>query len=104
MITVQACRRSRLLTWHSVDDDGAVLGGLLLTPLPSYGGVAIYCVRCRALFVWLCSFRRVMYNCFYFLNDKAVLLLSFQIKKTSSRAVPKFSRIRCESQNEILYV
>ena len=22
-----------------------------------------------------------MYNCFYFLNDKAVLLLSFQIKK-----------------------
>jgi len=81
MITVQACRRSRLLTWHSVGDDGAFLGGLLLTPLPSYGGVAICCVRCRALFVWLCSFRRVIYNCFYFLNDKAVLLLSFQIKK-----------------------
>ena len=104
MITVQACRRSRLLTWHIVGDDGAVLSGFLLTPLSSYGGVAICCVRCRALFVWLCSFRHVMYNCFYFLNDKSSASAIFSNKKTSSRAVPKFSRIRCESQNEILYV
>ena len=45
----QACRGSRLLAWHDVGDNGAVLGGLLSAPLPGYGGVA-FCLR--ALFVW----------------------------------------------------
>jgi hypothetical protein len=39
------------------------------------GGVVFCCVSCWcALFVWWCSFRRVMYYCFFFLNDAAVLL------------------------------
>ena len=79
----QACSGPQLLAWHSVGNDGAFRGWLLLAPLPGCGGVVFCCVCClRALFVlWWCSLRRIMYECFFFLYDVAVLLPFISKKK-----------------------
>jgi hypothetical protein len=43
-------------------------------------------VYVQGLFVWWCSLRRVMYHCYFFLYDIAVLLLLF--KKNAWELVP----------------
>lgn len=50
---------------------------LLLASLLGDGGV----LRCVRVFVVLCTLRRVMYECFFFLYAKAVLLLFIFLKK-----------------------
>ena len=47
----RACSGPRHLTWHSVGDDGAVLGGLPLASLSGCGGVVFCCVRLFACVV-----------------------------------------------------
>ena len=65
---------------------------LLSLPLPVCG--VVFCwVRClRALFVWCCSLRRVMYECF-FLYDAAVLLTLFKKKGNGRNCLPTSAMI-----------
>ena len=60
----------------------ARVAAVSLALLPGCGGVVSCCVRCSRVFVcvWCRLLRRVMYNCFLFLNDAAVLLPSFKKK------------------------
>lgn len=44
MEIARACSMLRLLVLHNVDDDNTVSDGLLSSPLPSGGGVTLYCV------------------------------------------------------------
>jgi hypothetical protein len=70
-----ACSGPCLSAWHIVGDDDAVHGWLLLAPLPVCGCVVFCSVCCWCPFVeWWCSLRCVMYNCFFFSYDVAVLL------------------------------
>jgi hypothetical protein len=76
------CSGLRLLSWHSVGGNGAVSDGLPSALLPSGGGgVALGCVR---LFVVLVYASACYIQCFFFLYDRAVLLLSFKKNPTSS--------------------
>jgi hypothetical protein len=53
----------------------------LLSQLVGDGGVLLWvCLFCSGFVRVVASLRLVMYNCFFFLNDRAVLLLSFQKK------------------------
>jgi hypothetical protein len=68
------------LAWHSVGDDGAGVGGLLWSSLPcdcSWWRVVLgaFVFLFLGLFVWWCVLRPVLYQCCFFLNDIAVLLL-----------------------------
>ena len=55
----------------------ARVAAVSLALLPECGGVVSCCVRCSCVFVcvWWRSLRRVMYNCFLFLNDASALLV-----------------------------
>jgi hypothetical protein len=68
-VDVRACSGLRLMAWPSVSDDGAILTASF--------SFATKWWWCSVLFVW-CTLRCVMYECFFFLYDKAVLLLLFK--------------------------
>jgi hypothetical protein len=54
---------------------------------PSWLGLVVCGSECvcfvQGVFVWWCQLRLVMYYCFFFLNDRAVLLLTFSKKKAT---------------------
>jgi hypothetical protein len=66
-------------TWHIVVDDGAGVDSLLrfLSHMVAVGGVLcrVHLFLLWGLFVWWCMLRAVMYQCYFFLYDIAVLLL-----------------------------
>jgi hypothetical protein len=96
-------QRAATSVWHSVGDNGADVDGLFLTPLPSGGGV-MFCVGAfvcvRGFVCAVVSASRVMYQCFFLLNDIAVLLFLFKKywKFCLSCATVEFATVRCRQQ------
>jgi hypothetical protein len=65
--------------WHNVGDDGAGVGSLFMVFFPIWLRMVVCCVGCVCFYsgfvVWWCLLRSVMYQCYFFLYNIAVLLL-----------------------------